>query len=232
MPSKATSLANAGQQKTRHRMVRQDSARQDTARQDKSAGGRWTTSKGLISIAVLALGLTACGSSGNSASNATQASPTTAPSPVSTGGAAASVTQAWETFFSGSSTAQQKIDHLQNGQQFSQLIQAQANSPLAKSASAKVTDVAVNGASAAVTYSVLFNGSPVLQNQKGQALLENGVWKVSDASFCQLLALENSVGASSAPSGAPSAGSGALPPACAGAMSGAPGGSAGASAST
>jgi len=46
---------------------------------------------------------------------------------------------------------------------------------------------------ASVIYSILLLGSPVpgLTNTKGVAVLQNGTWKVGDASFCVLLTLEN-----------------------------------------
>ena len=44
---------------------------------------------------------------------------------------------------------------------------------------------------AQVTYTILVSGSPVLKNQKGLAVKQNGTWKVGDQSFCALLAMEN-----------------------------------------
>lgn len=100
----------------------------------------------------------------------------------------------WEKFFDGSTPADQKTALLQNGQQFSQTIDAQAQSPTAKQTSANVSNVDLNGSDKAiVTYSINENGQPELKNQTGQAVLENGTWKVSDASFCSLLQLSGSV---------------------------------------
>ena len=92
---------------------------------------------------------------------------------------------------------------LQNGQQFASVIQAQANSPLAQGSSAKVTAVTVvSPTKAKVTYSILLAGQVVLADQKGEATLEAGVWKVSAKSFSALLALEGQSGAGS-PSASP-----------------------------
>jgi hypothetical protein len=44
---------------------------------------------------------------------------------------------------------------------------------------------------AKVTYSVLLGGTPALKNQPGVAVLQNGIWKVGDQSFCALLTMEN-----------------------------------------
>ncbi len=44
---------------------------------------------------------------------------------------------------------------------------------------------------AKVTYNVLLGTTPALTNQSGVAVYQDGTWKVGDASFCGLLALEN-----------------------------------------
>ena len=46
-------------------------------------------------------------------------------------------------------------------------------------------------AQARVAYSILLGTTPALTNQSGLAVYQNGTWKVGDASFCGLLALEN-----------------------------------------
>jgi hypothetical protein len=107
------------------------------------------------------------------------------------------IRQNWLAFFDGKTSADQKIALLENGQKFAAAIKAGAKSPLAKKTSATVTSVTLTGAnSATVVYSVLLGGAPVLKHQKGTAVRRSGVWRVSDASFCSLLALEGS-----APSG-------------------------------
>jgi hypothetical protein len=40
-------------------------------------------------------------------------------------------------------------------------------------------------------YNILVSGTPELKNQTGMAVLQNGTWKVSVASFCGLLTIEN-----------------------------------------
>lgn len=144
-----------------------------------------------ISIA----GLAACSSSSNPP--AASPSPTTAPAtsaPAAGNSAAVSqITANWEGFFSGSTAAAKKITLLQNGQAFSSVIDGQAGSAMSKSTTAKVLSVTVNstGTQAAVKYTVLFGGTPALSNQTGTAVNESGTWKVGDATFCALLALEN-----------------------------------------
>jgi hypothetical protein len=107
-------------------------------------------------------------------------------------GRVAQIKANWEAFFSGTTPAARKIALLQNGQEFAAVIQAQAASGLAKSASATVTAVHVISATqATVTYDIYLGGKPALSNQTGTAVHQDGTWKVGDVSFCQLLALEN-----------------------------------------
>ena len=132
------------------------------------------------------------------ASPSTIASPTTsvASSGTSTGssvpatGAEATIKANWEKFFDGTLPAQDKVGLLENGQQYTAQIQAQAASPLAKAATASVSSVTVTSpTTATVTYSILVSGQAALPNQTGQAVLQDGVWKVSAQSFLALLAL-------------------------------------------
>jgi hypothetical protein len=71
------------------------------------------------------------------------------------------------------------------------VIQSQAGSSLALAATSKVTHISLTGTSqAAVTYDILISGTPALSGQSGVAVLQGGVWKVGDSSFCGLLTLE------------------------------------------
>jgi hypothetical protein len=105
-------------------------------------------------------------------------------------------------FFAGTTPNSERVSLLQNGQAFGKTIGAMSS--MGTTASAKVTAVKLTSPTkAAVTYTVYLGRTPMLPNAKGVALLENGTWKVSDASFCQLLTLEN---AGKAPSACSSAG--------------------------
>jgi hypothetical protein len=181
-------------------------------------------------IAVPALGLAlaatvgACSSSGSTsaagspsasapapsspapASSSAPASSPAAPgssAPAAAGGnAKAQITANWEAFFNGKTSAARKISLLQNGDKFSVIIKAQAGSGLASSAGAKVTAVVVNSStSATVSYDITLSGATALANQTGTAVYEDGMWKVGDVSFCQLLKLENNGTAPSACNG-------------------------------
>ena len=144
---------------------------------------------------VLAAAMAACSSSSSSSSvshTASAAASTASASAASTASAVAQIKADWEAFFSGTTPAAKKIALLQNGQKYAAIIQAQAASGLAQSASAQVTVVhVISSTQATVIYDIVLGGKPALSNQTGTAVYQDGVWKVGDASFCQLLALEN-----------------------------------------
>ncbi len=147
--------------------------------------------------------VTACSSSG-SAKPAASASKSAAPSsaapssaaPSASGGSSAAVAQIktnWEAFFNPKTPVSKRVSLLQNGSAFASIIQSQASSPLASSATSSVTAVTVESpARATVTYSILVGGTPELKNQPGVAVYQSGTWKVGEQSFCALLTLENS----------------------------------------
>jgi hypothetical protein len=157
----------------------------------------------------LAATMAACSSSNTSATAASPSSAapasSVASSPVAggsgtasssgqaaSGDAKAQITANWEAFFDGKTSAAKKISLLENGQKFASIINAQAGSGIAASAGAKVTSVVLSSsAQAAVKYDITLNGATALANQTGTAVYQDGMWKVGDVSFCQLLKLEN-----------------------------------------
>ena len=159
----------------------------------------WTRGAVLVvCLVALPLAVAACGSKSNAATT-----PTPTPS-ASTGSAAvAAITSDWQKFFAGTTSAAAKESLLQSGQQFAAVIQAQASSAIAKATQAKVTNVTITSPTTAdVTYSIVQGGQVALPNQKGQAVLQGGVWKVSAPSFQALLKLEQGQ-SSGAPSASP-----------------------------
>ncbi len=107
----------------------------------------------------------------------------------------------WEAFFSPKTPVDQKINLLQDGQQIASYVKAQASSSLAAQASAKVTSVTlVSSTRAKVVYTILENGKPMLSNQTGVSVYQDGTWKVGLASFCSLMALDAGGKTSSLPS--------------------------------
>lgn len=148
---------------------------------------------GPASAVVLAAGLlvSGCGGGGNKAASP---SPTPTPSPSSPAAAAPpavvpAVTRTWETFFSKKTPVARKMALLQNGQNMREAVNAFAHDPRMSQTTAKVTSVQPSGTYATVHYKILLNGKPALPDAVGQAVLENGAWKVSDGTLCGLLGL-------------------------------------------
>jgi hypothetical protein len=157
----------------------------------------------LVPVIGLAFIPAACSSSSNSTNASPPASSSpAAPSTTGSGGsgsgspgsgssATSAIKTNWEEFFNGKSSAATKISLLQNGQKFASVINAQAGTGLAASATATVTAVVVESSTlATVSYNIGVSGAS-LNNQTGTAVYENGMWKVGDISFCALLKLEN-----------------------------------------
>lgn len=127
----------------------------------------------------------------STSSSSSSAPPTSAGEPTSGAGATQAIETNWAKFFNGKTPVAQRIALLQNGSEFSSIIQGQAGSPLATAASAKVTHVTLTGTSqASVGYDILLKGKVALPGQSGVAVYQDGVWKVGDTSFCGLLTLE------------------------------------------
>lgn len=162
---------------------------------------------GLFSALVLGLIMfvVACGDSSSTSTTTTASAPTTTTAAASTTTSSASVTSSsapespeeaaikanWEEFFDGSLPVADGIALLENGQQYAKELEAQAASPLGKAVTASVSSVTVTSPSTAeVTYSILLSGQVALPDQTGQAVLQDGVWKVSAESFLALLALQ------------------------------------------
>jgi hypothetical protein len=151
----------------------------------------------VIAVVAGAILLGACGSS-----NTPPASTTTTALTVTSGattttttrtlsGAAAAVSASWTEFFNGKTSAAGKVALLQNGSKFTSIMNDQASSGLAQSARVQVSSVTgVTDTSANVRYSIYLGSTPALPNVSGVAVRQGGTWKVSDASFCQLLNLE------------------------------------------
>jgi hypothetical protein len=136
--------------------------------------------------------LVGCGSSSPSTAKSPSSPSTSAAATTGATAAESAIKANWVAFFASSTPVSKRVGLLQDGQQFQALISAQAKSPLASSASAKVTKVSgVTSSQAAVTYSILLAGATALSKQSGVAVYQDGTWKVGDKSFCALLVLEN-----------------------------------------
>jgi hypothetical protein len=161
---------------------------------------------GVCALVALAVTAAACGSSSPSGSTSTPATTATSassapatspaatsPAATSTGsapaGATAAITTNWETFFNIKTSAAKRVALLQDGSQFASIIKAQQNSPLAAGLTAKVKSISdVTSSQATVKYDLVVGGSKVPMT--GNAVYEDGTWKVGATTFCGLLTLE------------------------------------------
>ncbi|WP_280263589.1 hypothetical protein [Nocardia wallacei] len=149
---------------------------------DRDMFTRKTAASMLAACALILLSATACGGSDEESG---PAEPTGAPTVTE------AVTESYERFFDGATGAEQKMALLENGKAFADTIEAQADSPMAKSTTATVSGVASTGTDHAdVNYTILMNGKPALANQQGSAIYQDGGWKVTAATFCALLTLQ------------------------------------------
>ncbi len=194
------------------------SVRNDIARERGKLENVWVNTRRLVSCILLAfaigVSLAAC-SSGSSSSSAPSTAPSSsaaaAPSASSTSSASSAAAEKaiaanWVAFFNPKTPVAQRVSLLQDGSTFASVIKAQASGGLASEASASVSKVTVTSPSqAAVTYTILLAGQPVLKNQPGIAVYQDGTWKVGLTSFCGLLSVENSGNTSSLPAACKSA---------------------------
>ncbi len=124
-------------------------------------------------LALVAVGLAACGGSNQKQQSAQD-----------------QIKSAYETFFSGKSSVQDRVAVLQDGPRFKKLVASFASNPLAKNASATVGTVTMQGANEAkVTYTVKL-GNSALPKQTGTAVRQDGTWKVGYLGLCKLVALQ------------------------------------------
>jgi hypothetical protein len=151
-------------------------------------------------------GMAACGSGGSSSAPTSPAPTSAAATPSASSPSAAvagdekTIAANWTAFFNPKTPVAKRVSLLQDGSQFASIIRAQAGGGLAAAASAQVTKVTVISTSqAGVTYNILLDGQPVLKNQSGTAVFQDGTWKVGVQSFCGLLSLENSGNTSKLP---------------------------------
>jgi len=159
-------------------------------------------SAGLAAAGCLILG--ACGGGGSHQSSVTPtASATTAAEPTSGPAAVAAITANWQTVFNGKAPIPSRLALVQDGQQVAAFVQAQAKTSFGAAAAgstATISSVTITSPSqATVHYEVLLLGTPLLKNQVGTAVYEDGVWKVAIASFCGLAYLEYPKGSSKLP---------------------------------
>ncbi|HEX6951973.1 MAG TPA: hypothetical protein VF124_04215 [Gaiellaceae bacterium] len=138
----------------------------------------------LAPVLVAGLALAACGG-GHKASTTTTGSVSQQ----------ALIINSWEKFFAPQGDVSTKdyiagrVASLQNGPKFKSVVEAFTSNPLARNVNAKVSSVTLQGSNKAKVVYTIKLGSAALPKQTGYAVRQNGVWKVSDASLCKLIAL-------------------------------------------
>lgn len=144
----------------------------------------------LCATAVAVVG-TGCGDDRGSTAESTSVAAATTTAAVADAATTKAITDAYTTFFSGQTPAATRAGLIENGSQFQPVLEATASDPRGLTTSVTVAGVKLTGADQAdVTYTMLISGNPVFVDQTGQAVKENGQWKVAAATFCALLALQ------------------------------------------
>ena len=99
---------------------------------------------------------------------------------------------AYTGFFTTKTSLAAHVALMENGAKFRPVIQSFLSNPLASGVSATVSSVTMQGEDKAkVVYSVKVAGIS-LTNQTGYAVLQDGKWKVADATLCGLVSLAGS----------------------------------------
>ncbi|MFI6587689.1 hypothetical protein [Embleya sp. NPDC050493] len=126
---------------------------------------------------------------------------TTASTPAAPGGASSAppaggttltgeekkVADNWDKLFDNATPLADRKAVLENSAQVGTLVETLANDPLAKQVTSKTTAVKISGEKAAVSFDILLAGTPALPGQTGQAVKQDGTWKVSLSTVCTLV---------------------------------------------
>lgn len=103
-------------------------------------------------------------------------------------GATQAVTATWTRFFDPSTPPEEGLAMLENGEAHREA--AAASAQQRATVSVNVKNVLITGpTNAEVTYDILTGGSVAVPDSKGVAVYEDGRWKVSEQTFCALLAI-------------------------------------------
>lgn len=156
----------------------------------------------VTAVCALTVSVAACSSSSSSSSSSKSSAPASS-APAASASASASaaplttptqkeIAANWTEFFNPKAPPAKRLALLQNASQFTSAMAGMAKNPQAATSSSKVDAVTVVSSSdAKVTYDILVSGTPALKGQAGEAVKQGGTWKVSDKSFCALLAMQN-----------------------------------------
>ncbi|HVT21494.1 MAG TPA: hypothetical protein VHE57_08925 [Mycobacteriales bacterium] len=132
------------------------------------------------------------GSSGGPASTTPEHHYAGATAPSDQAAATAAITTTWQTFFHTGTDPKAAAQLLENGSRLGAAIKVAAKIQRKQKITedAKVLGVDFTSPTAAtVTYNLLSHGSVLLPKATGQAVLQDGRWKVSQSTFCTLVQL-------------------------------------------
>ncbi|WAC54133.1 hypothetical protein [Gordonia sp. SL306] len=105
------------------------------------------------------------------------------------------ITDAYVVFFNGQTPPAERAALIENGDAFLPVLQGLTQNPQSMQTTVAVKDVKVTDADHAdVTYDLLMQANPVMPGQTGQAIKEEGKWKVSADTFCALMAVQGDGG--------------------------------------
>jgi hypothetical protein len=140
----------------------------------------------IIAVAVATMPLAAC--SGGSSKAESSPTPTVAPTaPADIAAATAAIKKDWSDFFSASVPFSQKGSLLEDSASLAEALTLSSKNPAAKLTSAEVTTVTFTSPTTAeVLYTLSIDENPVLKGANGTAVLQDGTWRVSKFTFCQL----------------------------------------------
>jgi hypothetical protein len=157
------------------------------------SGSRTPTHTTSGSAAAGTSGSAAAGSTGSAAGGSAPATAPAAGGSSADAATVAAITKAYRTFFAPGTPLPTSIGLLQNGAAFASTLEQQGNSSFAQKASASVSDISlVSADTARLRYTISVGGQPMLKDQTGYAVRENGTWKLADYTFCQLMTLQGS----------------------------------------
>ena len=154
----------------------------------------------LLTLAA-ALSLAACGGSSSGGAPAASTTPggevSTTPAassnqPADAAAAKAEIVKNWKTFLASGTSRAVAVSLLENGDQLGPALKKadEENAATGGERSAKVTLVTFTSPTTAqVNYDLHAAGQDL--KSSGQAVLQDGVWKVSEATFCTLVELGN-----------------------------------------
>jgi hypothetical protein len=146
---------------------------------------------GVAMVAVVSLA--ACGGGGDDKASDTPTTTravTTTAAPFEAGKAEADIRALYAKFFSDTTTVDDAVKLLEEGESLRGALDEQKKSGAAKGISSAIKTVQFQSETLAdVNFDILLNGKVVAANTKGQAKFIDGQWKINKALFCTLVGL-------------------------------------------